>query len=848
MVNGPAPSGGAPGRPIFEAGISMEMSLNRRIRTTGALLVAVLASGALIAPADAAKPKAKAKARKPAPAKVLVVTATDAKKRTKLAKLAEKRLVAATRAEGLRPVLVRAKKQLTPKAINGAAAVVFAGGSGTILSSAAEKALNERVRNGAGVAFFGSALNLQPKSSDFATLLGAEPEATDAPKSAEVQFVDHVHPATAQLPGRWRVSAPWVKLKKSPVGRVHVLGWVDEKSYKPGEKLGMGVEHPIAWCRELVDGRALTNTLGATSGIWNSKVFRRHLAGSIAYVAGRRSGDCGATVWSNWKRTVIDTDITDGTQLDVGPDGRVYYIEHTASTLKIYDPIADIVKEAGYIPSTPGLGQGLLGLAVDVDFLKTRWVYMYYHVGLTGRLSRFTLTPEDTLDMLSEKVLLTVQNTGVDHNGGGLVMAGNGDLFLAIGANDMPHFDGQYGSRNPTPGVGQATQTDSEITTQNTLSLLGKVLRIHPEDDGTYSIPRGNMFPPGTPDTLPEIYSMGHRNAFHVKYDDLTGELLEGDVGPDGLEDDPVRGPRGYDEFNLIKGPANYGWPYCIGPNLPYNDIDSVTGQGTGKPFDCKKLVNRSGPGLKELGPASKPFIWYPYGVGADFPEMSEAWLGGTDGGRLAIPGPRYRPFKGSRMPLFYDNSWFIADWTRNWIKQVILDDDGGVLRIQRFAPDRGVQAPMDMDIGADGSLYVIEWGGQTIPVGNPLAAKVVRYQYVEKCGTCDPTVVGEDGGGAAPGAGAEGNIVSGPLAQTAGFLTTSVTLTKGSPLTFTNLDAVAHNVASKALSPDGRRLFAAPNIAAGTAKVEGAEKLGAGSYDFLCTVHPSMTGTLEVR
>ena len=45
---------------------------------------------------------------------------------------------------------------------------------------------------------------------------------------------------------------------------------------------------------------------------------------------------------------------------------------------------------------------------------------------------------------------------------------------------------------------------------------------------------------------------MGHRNAFHVKVDDLTGEVLEGDVGPDGREDDPERGPKGYDEFNLI--------------------------------------------------------------------------------------------------------------------------------------------------------------------------------------------------------------------------------------------------------------------------------------------------------
>jgi cytochrome c len=810
-------------------------------RRTGALIAAVLLASGINAGGTA-------QAAKPASSRVLVVTASEGK-RTALARVAERRLARAARREGLRPVRVRTPKKLTAKRIRRAAAVAFAAGDGTILTPRAEQALNKRVRAGAGVVLVGSAVRLQPKSQDFLTLVGAEPGGIDASQRAEVQFVDHLHPATAQLPRRWRTAQPWVSLQKNPTGRVHVLGWVDEKSYKPGEKLAMGVEHPVTWCRQLGEGRAFTTTLGLTRKVWRSRVFGRHLAGAIAFAAGRRSGDCGATVWSNWKRTVVDEDITDGTQLDVGPDGRVYYLERTASTLKIYDPVADIVKDAGAIPSVPGLGQGLLGLALDPGFNENRWLYIYRHVeGLNAHLSRFTLGADDQIDLLSEKVLLTVPNSGVDHNGGGLAMRSNGDLYLAIGANDMPHFDGQYGSRNPGP-LGVPLQIDSEATTQNTDSFLGKVLRIHPEPDGTYTIPEGNMFPPGTPQTRPEILTMGHRNAFHIKVDDPTGVVLEGDVGPDGLEDDPVRGPRGYDEFNLISGPANYGWPYCIGPNLPYNDVDSMTGTGTGEPFDCGKLVNRSvnSTGLKELGPATGPLVWYPYGVGDDFPEMSEADFGGTDGGRLAIPGPKYRPFAGSRMPLFFDGSWFVADWARNWIKQVILDEQGRVLRIQRFAPDRGVQAPMDMDIGTDGSLYVLEWGGQSIPFGNPLSAKVVRYQYVPRCGTCDPTIVG-GGGPAAGGAGVEGNVIAGPGGQTAGFLTTSVTLAQGSNLTFTNLDIVAHNVASTAVREDGRRLFAAPNTGTGTTVVEGAEKLPVGSYDFLCTVHPSMTGKLEVQ
>ncbi len=806
---------------------------------------------AALAAVAVASPTATAGAAKRKPVKkqptVLIVTASEGK-RASLARVAEQRLVAAARKEKLRPVILRAKSKVTPAAIRRAAAVVLAANRGTVLSPAAEDALNARVRAGGGVVIVGSSAFMQPKSQDFTTLVGATAAGTDAVKQAEVQFVDKLHPATARLPRRWSIAQPWVFLKRNPTGRVHVLGWVNEQSYTPGEKLAMGVEHPVTWCRDLGDGRAFTTTLGLTKKIWGSTVFRRQLQGAIAYAAGRRVGDCGATVWSNWKRTVIDADITDGTQLDVGPDGRVYYIEHLGSTLKIYDPKSDIIKEAGYIPSVPGLGQGLLGLAVDPGFKKNRWVYVYYHLeGLTGRLSRFTLNKRDELDRLSEKILLRINNTGIDHNGGGLAMAANGDLYLAIGSNDLPHVDGLYGNRWSAGGViGQILQINSERTTQNTDSLLGKVLRIHPEPDGTYSIPKGNMFPPGTPLTRPEIYTMGHRNAFHMKVDDVTGEVLEGDVGPDATDDSPERGPKGYDEFNLLKGPANYGYPYCIGPNLPYRDVDSVFGTGTKQLFDCNNIVNPDSPGIKNLGPATKPFIWYPYGVGEDFPAMSDAPFGGTDGGRLAIPGPKYRAFEGSRMPAFYDGAWFIADWARDWIKHVILDDKGEVLRIQRFAPERGTKAPIDMDLGADGSLYVIEWGAQTIPIGNPLAAKVVRYQYVPKCGTCDPTIAAP-ATSPIPGIGLSGSVISGPLGQTVGFLTTNVTLAAGTMLNFTNLDVVAHNVASKEVTEDGRRLFAAPNIGTGTTAVEGSDKLKPGKYDFLCTVHPSMVGSLEV-
>src|SRR5687767_500795 len=101
------------------------------------LIITLLMAGALGAAADTVHAAARQRA--------LIVTATEGK-RLPLAKVAERRLVAAAKAEGLKPVVVRSRSKLTPKAIRRAAAVAFAGGTGTVLSGPAERALNQRVR------------------------------------------------------------------------------------------------------------------------------------------------------------------------------------------------------------------------------------------------------------------------------------------------------------------------------------------------------------------------------------------------------------------------------------------------------------------------------------------------------------------------------------------------------------------------------------------------------------------------------------------------------------------------------------------------------------------------------
>lgn len=66
----------------------------------------------------------------------------------------------------------------------------------------------------------------------------------------------------------------------------------------------------------------------------------------------------------------------------------------------------------------------------------------------------------------------------------------------------------------------------------------------------------------------------------------------------------------------------------------------------------------------------------------------------------------------------------------------------------------------------------------------------------------------------------------------------------------FTNPEAsvAIHNVYSTSRGPDGRELFLSDTIGPGSASpVAGTQYLKAGSYPFVCTLHPGMGGALEV-
>src|SRR5690606_21460177 len=115
--------------------------------------------------------------------------------------------------------------------------------------------------------------------------------------------------------------------------------------------------------------------------------------------------------------------------------------------------------------------------------------------------------------------------------------------------------------------------------------LRGKILRIHPEADGSYTVPEGNLFAKGTQDTRPEIYTMGHRNPYRISVDQKNGYVYWGDVGPDATDPVEDRGPQGFDEVGQAKAPGNFGWPHFIADNKAYHRYDFAA-KKPGEPFD----------------------------------------------------------------------------------------------------------------------------------------------------------------------------------------------------------------------------------------------------------------------
>src|SRR5690606_37548887 len=207
------------------------------------------------------------------------------------------------------------------------------------------------------------------------------------------------------------------------------------------------------------------------------------------------------------------------------------------------------------------------------------------------------------------------------HSAGHLEFGADGNLYISTGDNTSSKESNGYTPIDERPGRGPF---DAQKSSVNTNDLRGKILRIRPQPDGSYTIPEGNLFPPGAPDTRPEIYVMGTRNAFRFTVDKKNGYVYWGDVGPDSGAPSE-QGPQSFDEWNQAREPGNFGWPYFVGNNFAYPDFDFATNT-PGPLFNPDRPENLSpnNTGMRILPPAQRPMIWYDYGESREFPMLGK--------------------------------------------------------------------------------------------------------------------------------------------------------------------------------------------------------------------------------
>ena len=178
--------------------------------------------------------------------------------------------------------------------------------------------------------------------------------------------------------------------------------------------------------------------------------------------------------------------------------------------------------------------RGLLGLAFHPEYASNGLFYINY-TDTSGNtvVAQYSVSSDPNVaDPASAVTVLTQEQPYANHNGGHMVFGPDGYLYIAMG-------DG-------------GSAGDPQNNGQNPATLLGSLLRIDVNEDGTYAIPEDN---PANRDSrfAPEVWAYGLRNPWRFSFDAATGDLYIADVGQNQWEEVNME-PAG------SAGGLNYGW------------------------------------------------------------------------------------------------------------------------------------------------------------------------------------------------------------------------------------------------------------------------------------------------
>ena len=249
-------------------------------------------------------------------------------------------------------------------------------------------------------------------------------------------------------------------------------------------------------------------------------------------------------------------------ELVFAPDGRIFFTERDGKLWIIENESLELVATIPVSFDPHGQEGGLLGLALDPEFEKNNFLYLYqtyfdfemHH----NKVVRYTVSNNQLTD---EQIIIDEIPGARWHDGGRIKFGPDEKIYIT---------------------TGDATNAN---LSQKIDSLAGKILRINA--DGT--IPVDNPF-----ESSP-VFSYGHRNPQGIDWTE-NGILVSSEHGPSG--------EKGYahDEINVIEPGKNYGWPVIVGDsnNPEYTNPILHSGDVTWAPsgllyYDSDKIPELKG-------------------------------------------------------------------------------------------------------------------------------------------------------------------------------------------------------------------------------------------------------------
>ncbi len=309
--------------------------------------------------------------------------------------------------------------------------------------------------------------------------------------------------------------------------------------------------------------------------------------------------------------------------LAVLPDGRVL---HTARTgeVRIHDPRTGLNPIAADVPVYQHDEEGLQGIAIDPNFERNHWVYLYYSppgdtpvddpatpdvnegdaptTGTAGRLGPLQgraaavavqAPRQHPRGWAPSSRSSTCRWTAAIccHVGGQIDFDGRGNLYLSTGDDTNPfESDGYVAAgrpRRPQPRVRRPAQRRQHQRPARQAAADQGAART-----AATACRGATCSRPARRGHAPRSTRWACATRSGSTSTPRPGTSTWPTTHPTPTEPDPSRGPAGQGRWMVIDRPGNYGWPFCVTPTLAYHDYDFAT-QTSGPAFNCAAAGER---------------------------------------------------------------------------------------------------------------------------------------------------------------------------------------------------------------------------------------------------------------